>query len=325
MLRRYWKHWIVALFMLPCFTGTLPAQAQKHDATVLATVNDVAITHHDLTIEAAQLQAEMLYRNRPMSNGQLARLRKQLIENLINRELLYQIAQQRKIQIQKRWIDLALKELKEQLGKRTAYRQFLDKSGLTEKQLRARIKKGLIVRRLLRREVIRQIKVSEAEMQAFYRQHPEYFQGKEQMRLRHILIAFNDEDGTVSRGNALLRIQSIQLMLHENKDFASLALEHSDDPSKVRGGDLGYLERRQLIHDFGEAAFVLAPGEVSDIVKTRYGYHLIKAIDRIPSSRMAYRNVREKIERTLRRNKEKKATEAYLANQRRRASITRQY
>jgi parvulin-like peptidyl-prolyl isomerase len=225
--------------MIPCLAGTLPAQAEKRDATVLATVNDVAITQHDLTVEAAQLQAEMHFRNRPISNGRLSRLRKQLIENLIDRELLFQIAQQRNIQIQKRWIDLALKELKEQLGKRTDYERFLAKSGLTEKQLKNRIKKGLIVRRLLRREVIRQIKVSEAEMQAFYRQHPEYFQGKEQMRLRHILIAFNDEGGTVNRGNALLRIQSIQLMLHENKDFASLALEHSDDPSKVRGGDLG--------------------------------------------------------------------------------------
>ena len=311
--------------ILACLSFVSFTLAQTDKEIALAVVNDVPITQQDLAVEAAQLNAEMRFRNRPLTNGQLSRLRKQLIENLIDRELLYQRAQQRKIEIRKRWVDLALKELKSQLGDKAAYQSFLKQSGLTDKQLKARIQKGLIVRRMLRREVIRQIKVSEAEMQAFFKQHPEFFQRKEQVRVRHILIAFKDQDNATKRGNALLRIQSIQLMLHENTDFASLALEHSDDPSKIRGGDIGYLERDQLIGDFSDAAFALQPGEVSDIVETRFGYHLIKVIDRIPPSSMPYRSARAKIERTLRRNKEKKATEAYLARYKRQASIHRSY
>ena len=314
----------LSITMLACLALASTALAEADKATALAVVNDVAITQQDLTVEAAQLSAEMRFRNRPLTNGQLSQLRRQLIENLIDRELLYQRAVQRKIQIRKRWVDLALKELKDQLGDKSAYQSFLKQTGLTDKNLRARIQKGLIVRRWLRREVIRQIKVSEAEMQAFFKQHPEFFQHKERVRVRHILIAYNDQD-TAKRGSALLRMQSIQLMLHENTDFASLALEHSDDPSKVRGGDIGYLEREQLIGDFADAAFALEPGEVSDVVETRFGYHLIKAIDRIPPSPMAYRSARAKIERTLRRNKEKKATEAYLARLKRQMSIYRSY
>lgn len=325
MTIRNCKHWIATAVVatLTSLSGWSGAMAQVQDGSVLAIVNDVAITQQDLSIEAAQLRAELQFRNRPLNNGQLSRLRKQLIENLINRELLYQQAQQKKLRISKRWVDLAVKELKTKLGNRAAYQRFLENTGMTESKLRARVQKGLIIKRLLRRDVIRQIKVSEAEMQAFYRKHPDYFQCNERIRVRHILIAFGDENDTVERGNALLRIQSIQLMLHENADFASLALEHSDDPSKIRGGDIGYLERQQLIGDFAEAAFALEPGQVSDIVETRFGYHLIKAIDRTSPSRMAYRNARTKIERTLRRNKEKKATEAYLARQRSRASISR--
>ena len=301
------------------------ALAEGAHGDTLAIVNDVPITQQDLAIEAAQLKAEMRYRNRPLTNNQLSKLRTQLIENLIDRELLYHRAQQRKIKIRKRWVDLAIKELKSQLGDKKAYGAFLSQTGLTPKQLKSRIEKGLIVRRMLRREVIRQIKVSEAEKQAFFKQHPEFFQHQEQIRVRHILIAADDQDNAAKRKSALLRIQSIQLMLHENPDFASLALAHSDDPSKVRGGDIGYLQRDQMISDFAEAAFMLAPGEISDIVTTRFGYHLIKAIDRIPPSAMAYRNARTKIERTLRRNKEKKATVAYLAQQKRQSSITRLY
>jgi parvulin-like peptidyl-prolyl isomerase len=315
----------LSITILACLPFVSTAFGEADKSIALAVVNDVSITQQDLAIEAAQLSAEMRFRNRPLTNGQLSRLRKQLIENMIDRELLYQRALQRKIQIRNRWVDLALKELKGQLGDKAAYQSFLKQTGLTDKQLKARIQKGLIVRRLLRREVIRQIKVSEAEMQAFFKQHPEFFQRKERIRVRHILIAFNGQDNAASRGNALLRLQSIQLMLHENTDFASLAIEHSDDPSKVRGGDIGYLERQQLIGDFADAAFALEPGEVSDIVETRFGYHLIKAIDRIPPSPMAYRSARAKIERTLRRNKEKKATEAYLARYKRQASIYRSF
>jgi parvulin-like peptidyl-prolyl isomerase len=325
MAIRNCNHWIALAVVTATIglAGGSGAMAQIQSGSVLAVVNDVAITQHDLSVEAAQLKAELQFRNRPLNNGQLSQLRKQLIENLIDRELLYQQARQRNIRIQKRWVDQELKKLKQQLGDRAAYQRFLENTGMAESALQARIEKGLIVRRLLRREVIRQIKVSEAEMQAFYREHPEYFQRNERIRARHILIAFSDKNDRIERGNALLRIQSIQLMLHENADFASLALEHSDDPSNVRGGDIGYLDRQQLIEDFAKAAFALTPGEVSDIVETRFGYHLIKMLDRIPPSRMTYRSVRAKIERTLRRNKENKATDAYLAQQRRQASISR--
>jgi parvulin-like peptidyl-prolyl isomerase len=325
MATQNYTHWITIAILTATMglAGWSGATAQIQSGSVLAVVNEVAITQHDLSVEAAQLKAELQFRNRPLDNIDLSQLRNQLIENLIDRELLYQQAQRRKMGIQKRWVALELKKLKQQLGTRSAYQRYLENTGMTENALRDRIEKGLIIRRLLRREVIRQIKVSEAEMQAFYRKHPEYFQRNERIRTRHILIAFSDKDDKVERGNALLRIQSIQLMLHENADFASLALEHSDDPSNVRGGDIGYLERQQLTDNFAKAAFALVPGEVSDIVETRFGYHLIKMIDRIPPSPMTYRSARAKIERTIRRNKEKKATDAYLAQQRRRASISR--
>lgn len=306
---------IVMFCSIPCHAKVVPNSS--------AMVNGTPITRQDIQHEAAIIAADVQQRNLKWTKKQILDFSHEIVDTLIDRELLYQRAQQRNIKIRSPWVERALQELKTQIGNAAAFDAYLKKTGLGEEQLRARIQKGLIVKRLLHRDVLRRIKVSEAEMQAFFRRYPDYFIRKDEIRARQIFIAFPDGGDINARGEALLRIQSIQDRLRQGDDFAALALEYSDDPSRARGGDLGYLERNQMIGSFADAAFALEPGQVSDIVETRFGYHLIKMVDRIPSSRMAYRNARVKIERTLRRNKEKSAAAAYLADLRKQAAIER--
>jgi peptidyl-prolyl cis-trans isomerase C len=308
---------VVATIVLLC---TPPCHA-KIAPNPLAIVNGVPITNQDMRQEAAIIAADVQERNLKWTQNQILSLDDEIVSTLVDRELLYQHAQQRNIKIRSPWIERALLELKTQIGSVTTFNAYLKKTGLNEEQLKERIRKGLIVKRLLHRDVLRRIKVSEAEMQAFFRRNPEYFIRKDEVRVRQIFIAFPDGDDISSRGAALLRIQAIQDRLRKGENFAALALEYSDDPSRARGGDLGYLERDQMITAFADAAFALQPGQVSDIVETPFGYHLIKMVDHIPSSHMAYRNARGKIERTLRRNKEKAATARYLAELRKKADI----
>jgi peptidyl-prolyl cis-trans isomerase C len=299
-----------------------PSTGQPVQET-LAMVNDVPITRRDVTQEEAILEADSRLRNLMWPQEQIAGLENQLVETLIDRELLYQRAKQRDIAIRSPWVDRALQELKTKTGSAAQFDAYLKSTSQTEEQIRQRIKKGLIVRRLLRREVIRQIKVSEAEMQAFYRKNPDFFIRKDRIRVRQIFIAADKNGDASQRAEALLRIQSIQARLREGANFTVLALEYSEDPSKASGGDLGFLERSQLIPTFADAAFTLQPGEISDIVDTPLGYHLIQMVDRTPSSPMAYRNARTKIERTLRRNKENAAAANYLAKLKSQAVIKR--
>lgn len=290
---------------------------------VLASVNSVDITTQDLTWEIEQLKNEMRLRNRPLSQEQIQALRGQLVENLIERELLYQQAQQRKLKIRPRWIELALHEFKQQFVNQSDYSDFISQSGLSETLLKERIGKGLVVRRLLRREVIRGIKVSEAEMQAFFRQFPEFFKREEQVRARHILIAIGDDMDKGQIEDAMLRMMALQLRIQEGANFGAMALEYSDCPSKARAGDLGYFTREQMVPSFATVAFGLKPGEVSEIVITPFGYHLIQVLDRNAPSQMAYRDSRDKIERTLRRDKENTAVVGYVKKLKSRADVTR--
>ena len=314
--------WLMIALSALLFYPPAPSLAQTGDE-VLATVNEIPITRRDLKIEMALLDAQLRQRNHMLSEDELSKLGRQLVENLIHRELIHQKAQQKKIKIRNRWVDKSFAEFKAKLRTTSAYKTYLGQAHLDEAKFKSLIQKGLIVRRLLRREVLRQIKVSEAEMQAFYRKNPEFFRRQEQIRIRQIMIANEASDNISKRGDALLRIQSIQTQLHSGGNFAALALEFSEDSSRSNGGDLGYLERGQIIKSLADVAFSLESGQVSDIVESRLGFHLIQMVDKIPSSQMAYRNTRTKIERTLRRNKEKEATDNYLAKLKRQSSIQR--
>ena len=101
------------------------------------------------------------------------------------------------------------------------------------------------------------------------------------IRTRHILIGCNHQDVAAS-SVALERIGELKSQLDAGADFAKLAKEYSEDiNSAAKGGDLGYIKLSALVGDYGKMALSLKKGEVSDIVKTQYGYHLIQMVDRI--------------------------------------------
>ena len=104
-----------------------------------------------------------------------------------------------------------------------------------------------------------------------------------QIRASHILVNFNNPQGKVDTAYALAKIDTVMQKLKAGEDFAKLAEEYSDDTgSKKKGGDLGFFSRRMMVKPFDEAAFNLKPGEISDIVKTNFGYHIIKLTEQKP-------------------------------------------
>ena len=97
----------------------------------------------------------------------------------------------------------------------------------------------------------------------------------------HILVSFMNQDGDVDSAAARAKIEEVAAKLKQGEDFAELAKEYSDDTgTKERGGDLGFFERRMMVQPFDEAAFNLEVGEISDIVETQFGYHIIKLLGR---------------------------------------------
>ena len=118
--------------------------------------------------------------------------------------------------------------------------------------------------------------ISDAELSAYYNAHIEDYKVKEQVKARHILIAVPQGADAKTDAAAKAKAEGILKQLRAGGDFAALAKANSDDPSKENGGDLGTFGRGAMVPPFEQAAFALQPGQISDVVKTNFGYHIIQ-------------------------------------------------
>jgi len=157
------------------------------------------------------------------------------------------------------------------------------------------MKKQIMVQRLLQKQVADQVVVPDKEVKEYFEAHKEEFNLPERVKAAHILVKTKEEADTVL-GKA-----------KKNEDFAKLAQEYSIDPSKVNGGDLGYFERGRMIPEFETAVFALKPGEISGVVKTQFGFHIIKLLDKKPVEARQYGEVEAEIKAKLLQEKQASA------------------
>jgi len=129
---------------------------------------------------------------------------------------------------------------------------------------------------------------NEAEVQKYYDEHKKELKQDEQVRARHILIRVDEKADLKTQSAALKKIQEVQAKVKKGEDFAALAKEYSEDPgSKENGGDLGFFSKDTMVPEFSKVAFALKPGQVSDLVKTSFGYHVIKVEETKPAKQLA--------------------------------------
>ena len=134
----------------------------------------------------------------------------------------------------------------------------------------------------------------ESELQALYEQRSGLYNMPEQVRARHILLSVPEDASAEETEEIRLRAEAIREQLRESADFAELARELSEDhSSKVNGGDLGFFARGQMMEEFEAAAFLREPGTIGELVKTEYGYHIIRVEEHRDAQQRDFEEVRE--------------------------------
>lgn len=154
----------------------------------------------------------------------------------------------------------------------------------------------LIASEYLKKEIVGKINVTEEDMSIYYKAHQDEFRTPEMVRARHILVRVGKDAPEEDKKKARDKIGDILKKIKAGEDFAKLATEFSDDPgSKNKGGDLGFFPKGRMAPEFENAAFSMKPGEVSDIVETPFGFHIIKVEEKKESILQPYEKVKDKV------------------------------
>ena len=214
------------------------------------------------------------------ASGKIEEFRKQVLERLVDEELLFQDAKRKNLLVGKDVVDAELAKARAQFATPEAYQEALAKDQLTEELLRSLFGRNLSIQALVEKEIAARITLSDAEVHEFYLANPAAFEMPEQVRARHILVEVGETDDAQARQAKRLKAEGLLAQLKSGTSFEDLARAASDCPSAPQGGDLGFFQRGQMVPAFEEAAFSLKPGELSGVVETPFGYHLIRVEER---------------------------------------------
>jgi len=190
------------------------------------------------------------------------------------------------------------------------------------KKFEEQVKEQLMVIKLIDQEVKAQVvPPTDSEIEDFYKENESEMVEPEQVRVRHILIKVGEN---TDKNQALKKIRDILKETKEGKtSFAELAKKYSEDASAPRGGDIGFFIRGQMVRKFEEVAFALNVGEISDVVETEYGYHIIQCIEKKAAEKKSLEEIRDYLHNFVFQKRMEERYEKWLRRLRDMASITR--
>lgn len=271
---------VLFLFIL-LLTGVPAVSGQEVLDRIVAVVENEVILQSDLD-EATQLWV-LQSQQRPRSQEEYEALQRQLLQQMIDGKVLTAAARRDSLQATADQVDATVKQeverVQQQFGTPEALEQELAKYGLTVRDWHRMLRKQKeeeIIQRRLEEKQFGTVRVTGTEVEQFYVTYKDSIPARPTMvTLSHIMMT--PQPGEELAQKALARIQDLQQRVKGGADFAELARQYSEDiASAQKGGDLGFFSKGTFMPEFEEAALALQPGQVSEAVKTPYGYHLIK-------------------------------------------------
>ena len=290
----------------------IAADSPKSEEGKVATVNGVDISRKDYNREVQLYKDRMARDGQSLNEQQINIIGNQILDRMIETELLYQESRKQGVRIAPDEVEAQLGKIKERFSNEQEYVAAIGQMNLTEDGVRAQIEKGLAINQLVKTRIADNIKIEEEESQRFYDANPELFKQPEEVKASHILVKVEQDADAQKKSAAGEKIEQIQQRLKKGEDFAAVARETSEGPSAPNGGDLGYFKRGTMVKPFEDAAFALEVNQVSDVVETQFGYHLIKVYDKKPEKVLAYAEVKGQLEQHLKQQKIKVEVDTYL-------------
>jgi peptidyl-prolyl cis-trans isomerase C len=299
------------------------AGAKAAEPANAATVNGEGIPRHkvDATLEL-MLAEQGIDVATVQDSEQLGSVRRQILDALITQELLWQEAEAKQLVASGAEVAARVAVVKQGAGSEESYRAELARAGFTEAEFVDDVRRQLSVQRLITEDIAADLSVSDEEVHAFYEANIDQLTRPEEIHARHVLIKVAPDADEAVKRDARRRIEAVlEEARKPGADFAELARTHSEGPSAPQGGDLGFVPEGRFVPEFEAAARSLKPGQISDVVETRFGYHVIELQERRPAQVAAEAEVSDRIRDHLRQQKSRSAVQERVRFLRERADV----
>ncbi len=299
------------------------SKASFADSSIVALVNGDPI-HYDEVDKAIKQFLNQLGKNIDQFKQQKpdTSLWKEVLDWIVSIRLLAQEAEKQNINVDKNEIDLAINTIKRRFPSEQTFIDALNEADLSVEQFTDNLTKELMVQKLLEQQLRFQLQdISDEDALKYYDEHGEEFMRNEQIRVHHILLKISeaaDPERVKNVENKAIRILD---RIRKGEDFENLARQYSEDPSALKGGDIGFFSRGELIDNFEQAAFNLKVGEVSELVRTPLGFHIIRMDERKASQRILFEQAKIEIKLKLKQQRSNAAFEQYVEKLKTKANI----
>lgn len=272
---------------------------------VVARGKGVEIKRSQVEKAFTEFKASLAAQGQAIPEAKRTEVERQVLERLVHVKLLSAKAIDADKQKAREAAEKAYDEFKKRWPTEDAFNRQLISLGMAPSEFRAKIEEESLFKEVIERELKATINVTDEEARKFYNENGTQFEMPDRIRASHILILtqdpltqqqFSDEQKKVKRQLA----EKILGRARAGEDFAQLARELSDDPkSRDEGGDLGIIARGRMVPEFDTAAFALNTGAVSDIVSTKFGFHIIKVTEKLPARKTPYEEAEKDIKSML--------------------------
>lgn len=210
-------------------------------------------------------------------------------------------------------VDQSLKNIEERYSGKEEFLSDLERNGINMEMLRQSLHRELKVESVMDRVAVRAADISDIDVQIYYYLHLERMQKPEMRSVRHILITINDEFPENARDRALARMEMLfDRVKRKPKRFAEQAMKHSECPTAMQGGYIGKVNKGQLYPELDQILFSMKQGEVSEVVESPIGFHLLLCESIEKAGAIPYSEAKKKIRDKLEERRKKRCQRMWL-------------
>ncbi len=271
----------------------------NRDAILISEINDAMLPiMHEYREKYAGIELQK----------KMAELRETVINQAIENKLILQVAKTHGITSNEKTVDSRIEMIRKRFPSEEQFLQAMSAKGMTLKEYRDQVAEQVLVQDTVKRVLGREISVQDDEVEQYYSDHPDKFETRPTVKLAQIFLEikkWNDEE-EVERTRQ--KAAELRALATEGAEFSELAAQHSEGPYREQGGLVGTISPEDILPDLEKIAFRLKSGEISPVIQTSYGFHILKALEAFPARKIDFEEARPLIEDLIH---EEKRSEKY--------------